>query len=573
MDKSDKTKNDINEEKDEDLDNIDECATLMQMNKVVLKSEKKEEIPMMKKKRKRGIENTDISYDAKKKKLINCFCPSPDELKDFLEKCEIREIKDINEINNLNISDEDIFDPDEFIKNNFKESEYKSIISGEDLNILSDIKDEPEDQEIIPKEIEKKNIPDNKIKNKSGIIGEILNNEILNINHKKNLNELISKIKNMDIKNIIKKDNILNIVFDLDETCIYSFMINPEKYKQFKNKNNQFYKLMSFSKDGKKIYGALIIRKKLSDFIQFTKDFCKFHISTLGFENYGKEIKKILQQEFDCDFIKFQAKDSKIGKKKFLKNLELNIKDTLIFDDNPNMWIKDNINVIISKKFIDKDIMNYQLEKQKTNFYLDYFLKVFEPFCFYKSQKNKYRQIIWKEQKLYSGRKPPFYYFKEDNLNDNVCYSGEYFYSSKHQFTYMKDIIKIIYYFVFYYGIYVSDAIKLIRYNIFYNTYFYLKFYKGNGDGDIILKNLIEICGGQIIENNKNIDDENDKKIFFVCRKDNYAYFKDQIEKELIIYENAKVVSDIYILDSFFFMTNLESELEKDSDYLLYQDY
>lgn len=53
MDKSDKSKNDINEEKDEDLDNIDECATLMQMNKVVLKSEKKEEIPMMKKKKKK----------------------------------------------------------------------------------------------------------------------------------------------------------------------------------------------------------------------------------------------------------------------------------------------------------------------------------------------------------------------------------------------------------------------------------------------------------------------------------------------------------------------------------------
>ena len=144
-------------------------------------------------------------------------------------------------------------------------------------------------------------------------------------------------------------------VKDMDNNYVYISNVNVDYYYSIDDINNSYKYDICYKEDGKTIYGALIIRKKLSDFIQLTKNFCKFHISTLGFENYGKEIKKILQQEFDCDFIKFQAKDPKIGKKKFLKNLELNIKDTLIFDDNPNIWIKDNKNVIISKKFIDKD--------------------------------------------------------------------------------------------------------------------------------------------------------------------------------------------------------------------------
>ena len=61
----------------------------------------------------------------------------------------------------------------------------------------------------------------------------------------------------------------------------------------------------------------------------------------------------------------------------------------------------------------------------------------------------------------------------------------------------MKDVIKIIYYLVFYYDIHVPDALKLIRYNIFNKTYFSLIFY--NGEGKEILKDIIENCGGQII--------------------------------------------------------------------------
>ena len=125
----------------------------------------------------------------------------------------------------------------------------------------------------------------------------------------------------------------------------------------------------------------------------------------------------------------------------------------------------------------------------------------------------------------------------------------------------MKDIIKIIYYFVFYYDIHVQDALKLIRYNIFFNRYFCLKYYKGE---KVILKEIILNCGGQIIETNK--ESENNNKIFYICRKDDYSFLREKIEKEVMRNKQSKVVTDRYILDSFFFMTNLESEID-DPDY------
>ena len=135
--------------------------------------------------------------------------------------------------------------------------------------------------------------------------------------------------------------------------------------------------------------------------------------------------------------------------------------------------------------------------------------------------------------------------------------------SSKSQLIYLKDIIKVIYYFLFNYGINISDAIKLIRYNIFYKKNFNLSYYRNPvGDGERILKEIIEICGGKIINN------ENKSKVnlYYVCRKEDYSKFKDKLQKELLMHENAKVINDKFIIDSFYFMENLESELAN-SDY------
>ena len=132
----------------------------------------------------------------------------------------------------------------------------------------------------------------------------------------------------------------------------------------------------------------------------------------------------------------------------------------------------------------------------------------------------------------------------------------------------MKEVVKIIYYFVFNYDIHVSDIIKFIRFNIFYKNYFNLIFYKGEGKN--ILRDTIEACGGEIFKEERIFIQ--DYKLFFVCRKDDYPKLRDKIEKELLLYEDALVVSDKYIVDSFYFMTNLEDELN-DPEYLLFKPF
>ena len=539
--------------------NIDNCSTLIQIEKIIMEQKKEEEIKLIQNKRKR--EKTEICFDANKKKLTNCFCPNIDELKQFLEKCEIREIKNIDEIKNLKTSKNDIFDPDEFINKNYKNNNYKAILSIEDISLMNDILYESEDLSYNEDTIE--NPKENKFNDKNDFIENILKRDILYDEQKEELNKLILKIKKMDINTIIKEDKKLNIVFDLDNTCVYSIAIKPEEYELLKKKNeNKEIQLFYFSKDEKNLFYSLVIREGLLDFFKFAKQFCNFHINTLSFEIYGKIIKNILEKKLDCKFIKFQAKDNQIGNKKFLESLRFDNKDTLIFDDFPIAWKKDSGNVIISKKFVDMEFVTYKIEKRIqgdiiNKDYKNYYLEITFPYFHLKSQKNDYNEIKWKEQKLFYGRNCPFYYYENNKNND--FYSLENSDSKNYQFIYMKDIIKIIYYLLFNYGVTISDSIKLIRYNIFYKTNFNLTYYKNPfGDGEKILKYIIEICGGKIVNNKNNTK----YKIFFVCRREDYSQFKDRLQKELIIYDNAKVVNDKFIIDSFFFMTNLESELE-----------
>ena len=103
----------------------------------------------------------------------------------------------------------------------------------------------------------------------------------------------------------------------------------------------------------------------------------------------------------------------------------------------------------------------------------------------------------------------------------------------------------------------VPEALKIIRYNIFYNSCFNLDFYVKKGKE--ILSEIIKNCGGVILVNKYQY--KKDMKLYFVCFCDDYGKYKEEINKEKIWMENAKVVSDKYIINSFYFMTNLENEL------------
>ena len=62
----------------------------------------------------------------------------------------------------------------------------------------------------------------------------------------------------------------------------------------------------------------------------------------------------------------------------------------------------------------------------------------------------------------------------------------------------MKNVVKAIYYMVYYDEIPIPETLMLIRLNIFYKKYFYLKYI--NKDNIDILSHIIKICGGEIID-------------------------------------------------------------------------
>ena len=308
-------------------------------------------------------------------------------------------------------------------------------------------------------------------------------------------------------------------------------------------------KIIKFEFNGKIIYSALFIRKGLKEFFEFTKKFCNYYINTLGYENYGLKIQEVLENKLGIKFIKLKARKNQNDKVKFLSDLLLDTKNTVIFDDKSFVWIKDKLNVITSKVFIDKEINLDNLERLNlgNNTYL--FLKNFSPFFYYESSEEN-----WQIQKLNHEEFCPFYDLKEKD-----CFSGEYLEPEEYQFIYMKEIIKIIYYLVNQSNISIPEALKLIRYDIFYNSYFNLNYYEKKGKE--ILKEIIKICGGIIFDKN-NKKELNNNKSFFVCSFDDYYKYQEEIEKEKLVLENFRVISDKYIINSFYFMTNLENELD-----------
>ena len=191
---------------------------------------------------------TDIVFNSNENKFEDSFIPNLEDLNDFLKNCTIKEIKleDIQkEIDEL--PNEKVFDPDIFIKENYenKEKEKERLIKNfsiEELGFNIDIDENNNNKEEKLKESYKNN--------EENIINKILSEKDLN-KQKNEIHNLLISIKKMNIEDIKKsirdKDNKkLNIIFDLDSTCIFGLPINPrdilnlkQSYPTKKNENNK----------------------------------------------------------------------------------------------------------------------------------------------------------------------------------------------------------------------------------------------------------------------------------------------------------------------------------------------
>ena len=571
---------------------------------------------------KRLLRYEPITYEEKKHALTKVFCSSVEELNTFLSHCQIQKYSyedfSQNLLNNANFIK---FNPNDWMKTNdidqrlinledisiyynrksqkkIEKSPYISYKSEKQINIKKDkeieITKETKKEQGLFKEgkdcilkinpiFKNKKLNDNYIE-----LRKIIDKKELTIEQKKWLNGFLQEIDHIDI-NEIKiekdekgKDNKLELVFDLDYTCIFSFLINTDSLFVQTKKNffpQKEAKMISFEYNKKVFYSMLIIRKGLKEFINYIKPLCNFHISTLGAENYGKEIAKILMEEFEINFDRFKGRFYDYESTKKISELYIDKEKTVIIDDNIKLWENinaDNENVIISKFFFDEECamineneQNPQTKKESILYEIDLFLKSYRNFYYNKIVNNR-ENTDWKIQEIIEYPNSPFYQFKQNNdFNFNKCFTAEYLNSSKFQFNYLKNVIKEIYILKFVYNIETALAIKLIRISTLYNMVFDLKYL--TYDQRNVLTDLIKLCGGNIFR--RGIMKPNNNIIYLVVSKRLFDLKNKQQEiiNDLEEYPYYVLINEKFILDTYYFMANLKDFIN-DPEYTYYQE-
>ena len=595
-----KKENNNNSDDDDDDDSMDideDRLTLPQIRERIKKKQAKtKNISLLNKKTTRA---QNITYDANTKSLRDCFIPDMDQLKSFLDNCVVKEIFEDDTTSLLKDRKQDVFDPQKFMLSN---GINKSSISFEDLSLFEDNKNKEKVPEIIeekPKQSLKKpkmTVDDfistsiykskdkehkEKVKEQFRKFREIMSTNILTLDQKKFLAEFIKNISALPIEEILIKDKKFEIVFDLDNTCMFSYLCNNGREEgiaimsKYKNKN---IKCFEFEYQGKKMYSILILRKGLKEFLGYIKDLANFHISTLAAKNYAEKIVEMLAKDYKIEFKKFSSRNNSVKNRKYINDLnndenllfpELSESNTIIFDDSVSVWEKENesFNVIPSKKFVDKELKMPNVNpNNKAKSHLDIFLDTYSPYSY--NQFKKEKEPSWKKQSIVTKLNCPFYQYKnKDTINYNESFFAEYFNSPKYQFIYMKNVIKVLYCLVFHNDLEISDAIKLVRLNALNGKKFYLKFL--NDEQKNILKDIIETCGGEVhyppVGEEESIIDLS-KKIFLVVSKREYSIREKEIYKEIREHNNYILINEKFILDSYYFMTDL-GESYKDKEY------
>ena len=574
---SKKIKSDV-ESLSESID--EERITLGQINKIVDKSRRKREENNLKSllNKKRHLHYEPIKFSEKKGQLLDLFCPSIEELNEFFIHCKIQTLSlDDLSIPTENDSDSKSFDICEWMKTNKIDKktinpEELSVYKNNNKNIKKEIEISPNYEKIKEEKVHHvcKHFNNKKMQDIYDKLQTVVYSKILSCEQKEFLNELFEEMKNIEINTIkIEKDNEgkekkLELVLDLDNTCIYSYLYDKnalyvqENQKKFRQKNA---KIISFQFNNFVLYNVLILREGLGEFLKYVQPICNFHISTLGTKNYGKEIENILKDSFGIEFIGFKGKLRENETTKYISDLYIKKEKTLIFDDNVKAWEKDSENIIISKYFFDEECAMLKRGKPKENEdkidEINNFLKSYN-YIFYNIIIENNKEIDWKIQKI-KGIKTPFYQFSQsDDYNYNKCFTSEYLNSKNYQFIYMKDVVKEIYLLKFVYDIEIPLAIKMIRISTLNNMKFDTRFL--SNEERIILSSMIKACGGIIFEDEYV---QTNEKVYLVVSKRIYDLDikRREIKSDLEKYPYYVLINEKYILDTFYLCTNLKSQI------------
>ena len=541
-----------------------------------------------------------FDYDEfKKKNNINDNINNFEDFYEYIEKYEFKKSnKDIKEENNFN--------------NFYEENEYINAIENDDNNLndessfelenkkeeyvnlndnLKIYKTENREEEFIYYNIKKekndyikveykKNDSENNFeeiikncKNSYKKISSFFNKKFLTNENKKEIHQFILDL-NLDKYDYIKNGIFekINIILDLDNTLIHTFIPSPEET------NFVFNKLLNLNKEknifkidlinnNKNFVVYFILRKGIKNFFNKLKYFCNFYINSSGRIEYVKAIAKKIEKECNIKITKIIAReDEKANIFKNFNEFEIDYSNSIIIDDKIDVWNKYKVKILkkypssfilVSKIFFNQGFMNLSNEIQKKK-YKDL-----------NSNINFDFNII--DEKNWMNTKILKYKYEFSDLNKILTIENYLTCNleneSNNQLEFYANFIKKIFSlrnFFFNYclnnkynsSIISYKLINLLRINIFYNKIFNIDYV--DDEKKIIIKNIIFTLGGKVFEPD-DIYDLDIKPTHYII-SDSNTKINNQIKKNKSLYY---LINENYIFDSYYLLSELDEKDEK----------
>lgn len=234
---------------------------------------------------------------------------------------------------------------------------------------------------------------------------------------------ILNTINQMKIESDLKTR--LNIVFDLDNTLMYSALASELKF------TDNLINIQCQTHKGV-LYMAFKFRKGIEQFIQSTRAFSNYYVYSLGMVAYVDEIVKELEKRYQIKIV------NRIGRKTIdetRKDLSLLFPDqrdremSVIIDDLNRQWGSYYIYIINSMKFLDSFCISNSTQQFSLNDFrpLHYNCNVSEE-NWTKTQFNHHEN-----------------YLAENSDETHIPLHAEYDKSNKMQFNYLGEIMRKTY--------------------------------------------------------------------------------------------------------------------------------
>ena len=303
----------------------------------------------------------------------------------------------------------------------------------------------------------------------------------------------------------------INIILDIDQTLIFSkdeILFDP-KIKNELTKDSNPIIVPNESQKNNPFRLIFDYRPKLKEFLIGLSKFCNFYVCTLAKENYAKMITYRIKKD-----IGIEIPDENIVATVNIKGFELfngiETKNTIIFDDNANVWIKELKHLIVSKKFVSFLEKDYKFD------------------------------FIVEDYKIINYNSRPDFLFTNETKSNN-----------KFQLDYVLNFIEMAYKFSIIFQNDIVNSIGYMRKRIFNKVKLNIQYYSQN-ENYILINGIVKFLGG-IMET-----DINQSTHFLLSEQNNLRKEKFNSNHEIYF------INEQWIFDSYLFLKKMD---EKEPQY------